>query len=37
METAVVVISAALVLGAIWWGDWLCRAIDEYDDDIFHR
>lgn len=26
-----------LVLGAVWAGDWLRRAIDEYKDDENHR
>lgn len=37
METAVVLLSALLVLGSIWAGDWLGRAIAEYRDDENHR
>lgn len=37
MEITVAIISALLVLAAIWVGDWIGRGIDEYRDDENHR
>lgn len=37
MEITVAIIAALLVLAAVWAGDWISRAIDEYHDDEKHR
>lgn len=37
MDAALATIAVLLVLGVIWAGDWIGRAIDEYRDDENHR
>jgi len=37
MEAVLFIGVILLMLGAVWVGDWLHRAIDEYKDDENHR
>ena len=37
MDAALFIGVALLVLGTVWAGDWLRRAIDEYQNDENHR